>query len=174
MKPNNLILTVFLGLGIAAANAADAHSKAYVGSEAFERVKSLVGEWETEMDMGNGPMKFKSIYKVSSGGSAVVETAMAGTPMEMVTIYHDNSKKQLTMTHYCMLHNQPKLVFKSLKGNKLSMELAKNSDIDVAREEHMHAMVLTFVSKDRIIQNWTNFKDGKLKHSMDMEFNRVE
>ena len=173
MNHKSLLLAFFLTLGFTA-GAAEHTSKPYVGSKAFERVKSLAGTWEWELDMGQGPMTFKSIYKVTSGGSSVVETTMAGTPMEMVTIYHDNSKKRLTMTHYCMLHNQPKLVFKSLKENKLSMQLAKNADIDVAKEEHMHAMILTFVSKDKIIQNWSNFKGGKLKHAMDMEFERVK
>ena len=33
--------------------AAEQESKPYVGSEAFERMKQLVGTWEGEMDMRN-------------------------------------------------------------------------------------------------------------------------
>lgn len=168
-------LLCLLLLGAGSSFAADKHGKqAYLGSKAFERLKTLAGVWECEMDMGNGPMKMKSVYKLSAGGSAVVETALAGTPMEMVTIYHDDSKKRLTMTHYCMLHNQPKLVLKKYADNKLSMNLAKNSDIDVEKEHHMHSMILTFKGPDKIVQTWTNFKGGKAEQSMDMEFRRVK
>ena len=43
-------------------------------------------------------------YRVTAGGSAILETTAAGTPMEMISMYHDRGGK-LFMTHYRMLGN---------------------------------------------------------------------
>ena len=157
MKRTIWTLIFLLILTAGSVIAADHQGKPYVGSKAFERIKTLVGAWEGQMDMGQGPMKITSSYKISAGGSAVVETTFGGTPMEMVTIYHDNSKGRLTMTHYCMLHNQPKMMLTSDEGDSLSMELAKGADIDMT-EEHMHSLTIKFLEKDKISQRWSNFK----------------
>ena len=45
-------------------------------------------------------------FRVTAGGHAVEEREFAGTPMEMLTIYHMNGK-DLVATHYCITGNQP-------------------------------------------------------------------
>src|SRR6266404_464243 len=80
--------------------------KPYQGSAEFERMKGLVGVWESTVDMGQGPMKVSLEYRLIAGGSAVEERIFAGSPQEMITMYHDKNGK-LALTHYCMLANQP-------------------------------------------------------------------
>ncbi len=135
--------------------------KPYVGSEAFERMKGLVGSWEGTMDMGKGPEQITASYKLTSGGSAIVETVFEGAPHEMVTVYHDDQKRRLSMTHYCMLGNQPKMVLKGMESNELTFDLSEDADIDVTKETHMHGVTIKFDGKDKMTQHWTEFKDGK-------------
>ncbi|MBI3811708.1 MAG: hypothetical protein HY283_05835 [Nitrospirae bacterium] len=166
-----LVLTGFLVLG--SIQAAEPDQKPYVGSEAFERMKLLAGSWETTMDHGQGPMKMKASYKLTAGGSAIVETIFEGSPMEMVTVYYDNPKHKLNMTHYCMLHNQPRMAVKSAKANELTFDFVKGSDINPAKEDHMHALAVTFDGKDKIVQHWTRTQPGKKPEVMEIAFTRV-
>ena len=69
MKRSIWTLTFLLILTAGSVIAADHDGKPYVGSKAFERIKTLVGAWEGQMDMGQGPMKITSSYKISAGGT---------------------------------------------------------------------------------------------------------
>ena len=148
------------------------HHKPYVGSPAFEKMRSLVGEWEGTIDMGQGPQTITTQYRLTSAGSALVETTFDGHPHEMMTIYHDDSKKQLTMVHYCAEHNQPKMTLTKSDGNRIELNLAKDADINVASESHMHAVVIEFTGKDEIVQHWTSYADGKEKAKVTLSFKR--
>lgn len=147
--------------------------KPYVGSEAFENMKQLVGLWEATMDMGKGPMKVQASYKLTSGGSAIVETVFEGAPHEMMSVYHDNSNRILTMVHYCAEHNQPRMILKSMKANQLTMELSADSDIDVANEKHIHAATIMFNGKDAMTQEWTKFEKDQKPQVMQIHYKRI-
>jgi hypothetical protein len=146
----------------------------YIGSETFERMKQLAGSWEGMMDKGEGPMKITASYKLTAGGSAIVETLFEGTPHEMVTVYYDASTHKLGLTHYCMLRNRPKMIVHSVKMNEVSFELIPNSGINAAKDDHMHSLTINFESPDTIIQHWTRFAGGKKKEVVDLAFHRVK
>jgi len=146
----------------------------YVGSETFERMKQLAGSWEGVMDNGQGPMTITASYKLTAGGSAIVETLFEGTPHEMVTVYYDVSRHKLGLTHYCMLRNRPKMIVQSVKMNEVSFELIPNSGINAAKDDHMHSLTINFEGPDKIIQHWTRFAGGKKKEVVDLAFNRVQ
>ncbi len=137
-------------------------------------MKSLVGSWEGTMDMGEGPMKIDASYKLTSGGSAIVETIFERSPHEMVTIYHDNSERDLTVTHYCMLHNQPKLELKELEEHEIEFDLAEDADIDVAAEEHMHALTIKFKGEDKMTQHWTKYEEGEPQMVTEIAYTRLD
>jgi hypothetical protein len=174
MKTYKLILAGIICLLVfGSVQAAEQEQKPYVGSEAFERMKQLVGSWESTMDMGQGPVQMKALYKLTAGGSAIVETIFEGAPTEMVTIYYDNPKHKLNVTHYCMLQNQPKMTLKSMKANELTFDLSKAADINVAKDDHMHALTITFDGKDKMVQHWTKFEGGKKKRVVEIAYNRI-
>ena len=110
--------------------------------------------------MGQKTMKMKVSYKLTSGGSALIETTHEGAPHEMVSVYHDNKNGKLTMTHYCAEHNQPKLVLAAMENNKLTMDLASDSDVDVADEKHINATSIQFEGANKMTQTWTSFAGG--------------
>ena len=45
-------------------------TKPYTGSAEFEKLKTLAGNWQAKVDMGQGPMTVTTQYRVISGGSA--------------------------------------------------------------------------------------------------------
>ena len=112
------------------------------------------------MDMEQERMKITADYKLTSGGSAIVETVFKGAPHKMVSVYHDNHKGKLSMIHYCALHNQPKMVLKRSNKNEMKFNLTKDADIDVADETHMHSLTIKFEGKDKMTQYWTQFEGG--------------
>ena len=175
MKTHRLILTsVICILAFGSLQVAAQEQKPYVGSEAFERMKQLMGSWESTMDKGQGPVKSTTSYKLTAGGSAIVETVFEGAPHEMVTVYYDNPNRKLNMTHYCMLRNQPKMMLRSMKMNELTFDLSKATDIDVAKEDHMHSLTINFDGKDKMVQHWTRFDGGKKKEVVEIAYNRIK
>lgn len=177
MKKSLLIfvaLLSFLFVATFSAIADQGHKKPYVGLKAFERMKQLEGNWEGSMQMGEQTMKMKASYKLTSGGSTLVETTHEGAPHEMVSVYHDNKKKKMVMTHYCSEQNQPKLILAAMDNNKLSLDLASDSDIDVANEKHIHSVVFHFNGADKMTQTWTSYAAGKQDMIVKMEFTYVK
>ncbi len=168
------LIVGFMALSSIHVYAEEQELKPYVGSEAFERMKQLAGSWEGNMDMGKGPMKVATSYKVTSNGSALIETVFEGAPHEMVTVYHDDSKHQINFTHYCSLANQPKMNLTTVEGNTLTFDLSGDSDIDAKHETHMHAAAITFDGKDQITQQWTKFESGKENQIVKVSYSRIK
>ncbi len=174
MSRFKLILIVVSNLLIVSSfQAAAQEHKPYVGSPEFEQMKQLIGSWDGMIDMGEGPKKVTTTYKLTSGGSTIVETAFAGAPNEMMTVFHDDSQKHITMTHYCMLGNQPKMTLEKAEGNSLFFDLSKDSDIDVSHDHHMHGAKITFDSKDQMTQQWSKFETGKEQQMVKVIYNRI-
>ena len=175
MKTHRLLLAGVIGLlAIGSLPAAEQGYKPYVGSEAFERMKNLAGSWESSMDKGQGPVKMIASYRITAGGSAIVETVFEGTPQEMVTVYYDNPNRQLNMTHYCMLSNHPQMALQGMKGNELAFDLTKTADIDAAKDNHMHSLTITIDGKDRMVQHWTRFEGGQKKEVAEIAYSRIK
>lgn len=172
MKTNLLIITLSL-LSCAFTTSAGEPSKPYTGSPAFEKMKTLAGDWQAKADMGQGPMTVTTQYRVIAGGSAIEERMFANTPKEMVTLYHEKDGK-LVLTHYCMLCNRPSMTLVKSDDKSLTFDLAKDSEIKVDTEKHMHSAVITFVDADHVTQNWTLYDDGKAQQDHPFQFERVK
>jgi hypothetical protein len=175
MKTYRLIFAGVIGLlAIGSLQAAEPERKPYVGSEALERMKHLAGSWESTVDKGHGPMKMIASYRITAGGSAIVETVFEGTPEEMVTVYYDSPDRRLNLTHYCMLNNQPRMALQGMKGNELSFDLSQSADINAAIDNHMHSLTITLDGKDRMVQRWTRFQGGKEKEVVEIAYSRIK
>ena len=142
-------------------------------SKELERIKQLAGRWEgTSQETGKEAQPASVEYKVTSGGSAVVETLFPGTPHEMVSVYHDERGK-VAMTHYCMLGNHPELALTKASDKELDFSLGEDSDIDSAKEQHMHALALMQSDSDHLSQVWTCYEDGKASKQITISLSRV-
>ena len=155
-------LIFLLGLLIISGRVGRAHEMpVQQGSAELERIKGRAGKWEGESREPDGKTEKVTVeYKVTSGGSAVVETLMPGTPHEMTSVYYDE-KGKLRMTHYCMLGNRPTLELKKTGAQKLQFKLARSSSFNPKKEQHMHALNLSTPAPDRLTQEWTCFQKGK-------------
>lgn len=125
------------------------------------KIKLLAGYWSGTSQEANGTTQPAKVeYRVTSGGSAVVETLFAGTDHEMVSVYHDRNGK-LDITHYCILGNQPELALTSATPGRFELSLAADSNINTASEPHMHALTLAWADADHLTQTWTFYEQGK-------------
>ncbi len=142
-------------------------------SAEFERMKALVGTWKGKADMGQGMMEFTVEYRLVSGGSAIEERIFAGTPKEMITMYHDQHGK-LALTHYCMLGNRPGMVLKSSNPKTIQFDFDATCGVDATTETHMHSLAITFESDDTVTQDWSMFENGKGKDKHPFTLKRVK
>ena len=101
MRPNWLAPCLAAALSIAAAPAAADETAA----EAFATLSKLQGRWEGEFANGN---KHTVDFRLSAGGSVLVETWALGPGRESITMYHLDGDRLLA-THYCPQGNQPRL-----------------------------------------------------------------
>jgi hypothetical protein len=159
-------------IGLAIAFAGEHSLGPYSGSKEFERMKELAGVWEGTSNMPKEGEKVKVEYRLSSGGSSIVETLLPGTPHEMVSVYFDN-KGQLTMTHYCALRNQPRMKLQKADAQNLNFMFAGGTNIDSKKDAYMRSLTISFVDKNHIIEKWTLFKEGKEQETSVFELSRV-
>lgn len=137
----------------------------------FEKFKSLAGEW-TGKEKGKDGHEMTVKYKLTSGGSAIVETIMPGSDHEMVTVIHPDGDNVL-LTHYCMLGNQPQMKAPGkMEGNKLAFKFVKATNLKSDKDLCMHDVTFTFVDKDTLMTEWTHFTDGKASGTVTFELKR--
>jgi hypothetical protein len=141
-------------------------------SASFDALKKLAGDWVGTGSHGPGGHEVAVNYKVTSGGSAVVETMFGGTEHEMVTVYYRDGD-DLVLTHYCMLQNQPHM--RAAGGgaaNKLVFKFDGGTNLKSEKDTHMHDMTLEIVDDDHIKSAWTMYKDGKPTETANFDMKR--
>ncbi|HVR40458.1 MAG TPA: hypothetical protein VMU84_15285 [Thermoanaerobaculia bacterium] len=129
------------------ANAADGITAA----QAFEKMKALDGTWSGHIMTPDGPVATVS-YRVTAGGSTVMETMFAGQPHEMITMYVFDGKT-IEATHYCVAQNQPVMRFNAEKSsaNELVFDFVR---VTGKAGEHMHDARIRFGENGRVETNW--------------------
>jgi hypothetical protein len=142
-------------------------------SPALEPFKQLVGNWTGKVVAGHeSGQEIHAKYKVTSAGSAVVETLFPGTEHEMVTVIHQDGD-DLALTHYCALGNQPHLKTKAKSdGNKFTFKFLGGSNMKSENDSHMHEVTYTLIDKDTLKSEWTHFDQGKATGTAVFEFKR--
>jgi hypothetical protein len=138
-------------------HAACANMPPYRGSADFERMKTLVGKWSAESPMMG---KMNTEFRLIAGDSVIEERFAAGTPMEMLSVYHDVNGK-LTMTHYCMLRNQPRMKVVKSTADSLTFDLASTPGLNPSKDKHMHGATYTFLDKDHFKLDGVSWENGK-------------
>jgi hypothetical protein len=128
---------------------------------AMSHFKALAGEWVGKGTHGDMSHDAKVVYKVTSGGSAVVETIDPGGMHEMITVIHPDGDA-LLLTHYCMIGNQPQMKAVPKPGDKqVAFEFVRATNMKSDQEMHMRSVTFTFVDPDTLKAEWTNWDGGK-------------
>lgn len=129
----------------------------YKGSAGFERMKQLVGKWSAESPMMG---KMNTEFRIIAGDSVIEERFAAGTPMEMLSTYHDVNG-QLMMTHYCMLRNQPRMKLIKSTADSLTFDLVPTPGLNPAKDKHMHGATYTFLDANHFKLEGVSWDNGK-------------
>jgi hypothetical protein len=141
-----------------------------VTSAALKPFKALEGKWVGKMNMGGDPIDAVVTYKVTSNGSAVMETIDPGGQHEMVTIIHPDGDG-LVLTHYCAIGNQPRMKAKA-DPHKVQFKFLDATNLKSPNDMHMHDVAYTFVDNDTIKSEWTNYMGGKPNEKAVFELKR--
>ena len=169
------VVTILFAVGITGACIAKTNAAGVNGGvAAFEQMKALVGDWQTDTG-ANG--KATLHLELTSGGNALLEKFKMddnGKPVEMITLYFVDGD-QLKLTHYCMAGNEPTMAgtydstTKTIKFDFVSVLNLKSPDAG-----HMHHALYTFVDKDHFETKWTFRKDQKDSFTEDAKYVRVK
>ena len=138
-------------------HAATSQMPPYHGSAAFQRMKSLVGKWSADSPMMG---KMNTEFRLIAGDSVIEERFGEGTPMEMLSVYHDVNGK-LMMTHYCALRNQPRMRLTKSTADSLTFDLVPTPGLNAAKDMHMHGATYTFIDANHFKLEGVSWKDGK-------------
>lgn len=144
-------------------------------SAELNRIKALAGRWESTTSMfGKENEKVYTEYEVTAGGSAVLERIFPGTPNEMISVYYDDDKGRLAMTHYCIMRNRPTLKLKKSTDDSLIFDVAKVEGLKSKDDPSMGDMTLKFQDKDHFSSTCQGRGKGADKQpAHTMEFKRV-
>ena len=129
------------------------------GTQAFDAIKALKGDWEGKMSDGT---VVTTSFRTTAAGSAVLQMIGEGTEMEMPTVYHLDGDR-LMATHYCAAQNQPRMVLepgqdpsKALKFKFLDVTNLKSPEAG-----HMNGVAFRFTDRDHMRQEWIYRENGK-------------
>ena len=171
-------MKTLLAIALLATTAVAAQS-AITAADAFASIKKLEGHWKGPSTMKGMPPG-NSIFRVTSGGSAVQETIFPGTKMEMLSIYHMD-KGNLLMTHYCAIGNQPqmKLNTRTSTASELVFDFAGGTNLNPRRDVHMHSQRLilprpTKAGPQKLTSSGTSWEGGKEKAGCTIAMTRVK
>jgi hypothetical protein len=144
-------------------------------SAELERIKSLAGRWTSTTSMFGKPNeRVYTEFEVTAGGSAVLERIFPGTPNEMVSVYYDDDKGKLAMTHYCIMRNRPTLKLVSSDADTITMDVVKVDGLKSKNDPSMGAITLQFKDKNHFTSTCRGRgKDSEKQEPMTMEYTRV-
>jgi len=168
MRLNVAAFLSLMSVSVASASPAPPAGATIDAKAAFEKLKGLNGHW-TGTAGGNAA---DVNYRVTGGGSAVVEEQFPGTAHEMVTVYHLDGDA-LVATHYCAAGNQPK--FRLSSGStptELRFEFDGGSNIKPESDMHMHSAVVRLPDATHLESAWTAWTGGKANHTAEFKLTR--
>ena len=161
MRISKTATSVLVGLALAAAGLA-----AEPANAGWDKVKSLVGDWDGDADGKSTRISYKAV----SNGTAIMETIEGPEAAQMVTLYHPDGAT-LFMTHYCSMGNQPRLRSKGLEKGKLAFAYVDATNIASPEQMRMSHLVMSFPDADHLVEEWTA-KEGAKEHTSRFTFTR--
>ena len=153
---------------IASAASAPQDEKPASTGPTLEHIRKMVGAWYAADDDGKPTDQLMSTYRVTAGGSAIVEVLFPGQNHEMMSVYHMDGG-DLVMTHYCALGNQPRYRARWGKNDKqIVWDFRGAGNMHSEKEAHMHDGVVDILGTDRYFAKWHQHKDGEVVYTAEM------
>lgn len=164
---------VALLLAAALTLVAQEHHPKPISNAAFDRLKTLTGNWKGKYVGPEGTFEGMASFRVVSAGSAIMLSMDEhNEDTEMITMFHPDGHDALLSTHYCSGQNQPRMKLAALPDpNVLVFDFLDGTNLQGG---HMKKLVITIVDADHHTQVWT-YDDGHGKESTaKMEYTRVK
>ena len=157
-------------LAAGTALAASPKSENAAGPAAYARLKTLVGEWEADTDMG----KAHVTYELIAGGTSLVERESADKMPAMLTVYHLDGDR-LLLTHYCMAGNQPRMQARAFNPDTGEVDFRFLDATNLATPDagHMHNVTLRFSTTTTSRRSGSSTKMGSTKMAETAQYTRV-
>lgn len=166
------ILSLMAALLIAVSASADeVSSKVLDADAAYKAMLKLEGTWKGESNVvpvgkskDEGVISESTVtYRTIANGSSIMATFLAGTPMEMVSMYHQDGPETLIHTHYCAAGNQPSMKFSKVsEKGVINFDFDKGTNMDVTKDGHAHSGTLKIIDEDTIETRSELWRDGKV------------
>ncbi|PCJ48968.1 MAG: hypothetical protein COA73_18925 [Candidatus Hydrogenedentota bacterium] len=164
------IFTLTLTASVWAAET-NAPKEVFTADSAYKAMLNLEGTWTGESNVVPvGKTKdegtksdAKVTYRTIANGSSIMATFLEGTPMEMVSMYHQDSPDALIHTHYCAVGNQPTMKFSPVtEKGVINFDFAYGTNMDVNEDGHVHSGWLKFIDENTMESETELWRDGKL------------
>ncbi|HJQ26918.1 MAG TPA: hypothetical protein VKA60_23595 [Blastocatellia bacterium] len=127
---------------------------------AFERLTSLVGEWE----LTQGDAEVKLIYTLVANGSTLMEEFRPATEAPMMTMFTVDGD-HLVATHYCSAGNQPQMMTGAIvdpAAKSLTFSLSHVYGLKTPEAWHNTGLTVTLEDRQHLTQVWTYAYGGKV------------
>ena len=155
-----------------AARAQEPHGSKIAGTPQWEQLKTLVGEWNGYVMEGDKKHTSLVSFRMTGDGSALMQVMDAGTPHEMITMFHMD-KDDLMATHYCAGHNQPRMrAVPSAAPGRVAFEFKDGTNIRPG-DGYMRQITVVFVDADHHDEEWGYDQNGKVSAGT-FHFERVK
>ena len=150
MKWNIVFGSVGMAL-VAMASAALAGDKTK-SEQAFDRLSSLKGEWNGQIDGVNTTL----IYTLTANGSALMEQCRPEKRPEMITLFTVDDD-HLIATHYCSARNQPQMATSPITDAQKPLEFSLVRVTGLQSPDDFHNTGLTVIQEDNdhLTQEWS-------------------
>ena len=124
---------------------------------AFKQLSSLVGGWEGKFEDGR---PHSVSYRLTAGGTVLVETWTLGPGRESLTLYHMDGEI-LVADHYCPQGNQIRLQLTEGGGvDKLSFVFRDGTNLQVKGKSHQHAFWIKLNGPSSFVRSETYVENG--------------
>ncbi len=166
------LLTVAIAtLAAAAAQAASPITEPAAGPAAFARLKTLVGEWEADTQMG----KVRVSYELIAGGTSLVERESSDKMPAMLTVYYLDGDR-LLLTHYCMAGNQPRMQARAFNAEtgEVDFQFLDATNLSSPGAGHMHNVRFHLADNGHFSSEWEFYENGQRKMAETAQYTRVK
>src|SRR5436190_10829213 len=123
---------------------------------AFEQLKSLAGDWEATSPTGIQ----KAHFELIADNSVLASRLSGGMPHDMHTMLHMDGE-HLMLTHYCAMHNQPRMVLASGDDPKKLVFKFKDGTNIAPGDGHMNQVIFIIDGPNHHVEEWTYLAEGK-------------
>ncbi|HEY6941476.1 hypothetical protein [Dokdonella sp.] len=151
MPMRRIVLAVALALSSSPASTAAPAAK-----DAFERLKSLAGDWRSARPGSATVVDYRAI----ANGAALVERWTMSPTRQSMTVYTMDGDRLLA-THYCPQGNAPRLRLEAIDASgAYRFEFVDGANLQDPQGSHEHAFWLRIDAQGRITRGETYVRNG--------------